>query len=325
MNRCVCRQPVLLLALTVAGISPACREQDRDPNTVTLGVSMASFTAPYASATVREFKRYAREKDIDLLLLNSQQDIQREAFNIDTLVSRKVDALLVNVVDSKGSRAAVKKAAEKGLAVLCFNSNVDSPESLGVRAYTGPQYYDQGAMAARVAGRLKPGGKAVIITGTPGYSPTHDREKGFTDTLARESPGIQVLDIQPAHWMRENAQRLMSDFISRYGKEIDIVYSQDDNMTAGAVNALRTAGYTPASKPTVISIGAMADGLPLVKEGWIDSTILQSPREDCRLAVDTALAILEGRQTEPFRNYFMEARPVDQSNVQEVIDMRLWD
>ena len=117
MNRCVCRQPVLLLALTVAGISPACREQDRDPNTVTLGVSMASFTAPYASAAVREFKRYAREKDIDLLLLNSQQDIQREAFNIDTLVSRKVDALLVNVVDSKGSRAALKKASGTGLAV----------------------------------------------------------------------------------------------------------------------------------------------------------------------------------------------------------------
>ena len=320
MNR-----PVLLLALTVAGISPACRQQDRDPDTVTLGVSMASFTAPYASALVREFKRYAGEEDFEILLLDSQHDIQREAFNIDTFVSRKVDALLVNVVDSKGSRAALKKAAATGLAVLCFNSGVDSPESLGIRAYTGPQYYEQGAMAARVAGRLDPAGKTVIITGTPGYSPTHDREKGFTETLARESPGVQVLDIQTAHWMRENAQRLMSDFITRYGKEIDIVYSQDDNMTAGAVNALRTAGYTPATKPAVISIGAMADGLPLVKEGWIDSTILQSPREDCRLAVDTALAILAGKQAEPFRNYFMESRTVGSSNVQEVIDMRLWD
>ena len=319
------QRSILLLALAAVWCSSSCRERDHDPDTPTLGVSMASFTAPYASAAVREFKKYAGEKGLHLLLLDAQHDIQREAFNIDTLVSRRVDALLVNVVDAKGSRAALKKAAAAGLPVLCFNSNVDSPKSLGIRAYTGPQYYDQGVMAARVAGRLKPAGKAVIITGTPGYSPTHDREKGFTDTLASESPGIQVLDIQTAHWMRENAQRLMSDFITRFGKEIDIVYSQDDNMTTGAVNALRTAGYTPASKPAVISIGAMADGLPLVQEGWIDSTILQSPREDCRLAVDTALAILEGRQTEPFKHYFMEARPVDRSNVQEVIDMRLWD
>ena len=70
MNR-----PVLLLALTVAGISPACRQQDRDPDTVTLGVSMASFTAPYASALVREFKRYAGEEDFEILLLDSQHDI----------------------------------------------------------------------------------------------------------------------------------------------------------------------------------------------------------------------------------------------------------
>ena len=73
---------------------------------------MASFTAPYASAAVREYRRYSHEKGIHLLLLDAQHDIQREAFNIDTLVARKVDAILVNVVDLKGSRAALKKAAK---------------------------------------------------------------------------------------------------------------------------------------------------------------------------------------------------------------------
>ncbi len=145
----IIRRSILPLALAAFCGSSSCREEDRNPNTVTLGVSMVTFTSPYASAAVREFKRYAREKDIDLLLLDAQEDIQREAFNIDTLVARRVDALLVNVVDSKGSRAALKKAAGTGLVVVCFNSNVDSPEGLGIRAYTGPQYYDQGAMAAQ--------------------------------------------------------------------------------------------------------------------------------------------------------------------------------
>jgi hypothetical protein len=43
------------------------------------------------------------------------------------------------------------------------------------------------------------------------------------------------------------------------------------------------------------------------------------------LAVDTALAIIEGKQPEPYKSYFMETPPVDRSNVQEVIDMHLWD
>ena len=77
-------------------------------------------------------------------------------------------ALVVIAAIVIGGVQALKKAAGRGLPVLCFNSSVDSPKSLGVRAYTGPQYYEQGAMAARVAGRLRPEGKAVIITGTPG-------------------------------------------------------------------------------------------------------------------------------------------------------------
>ena len=325
MNTWFLKRLIPLLVLTTVYSMSSCQNQKQDPNTVSLGISMSTFTSPYASAAVRQFKKYAQEKGIHLLLLDAQLDIQREAFNISSLVQRKVHALLVNVVDLKGTRAALKKAIESGIPVICFNSNVDSPESLGVRAYTGPEYYNQGVAAARVAGRLKPEGKAVIITGTPGYSPTHDREKGFIDTLAHENPKIQILDSQTALWMRENAQRVMSDFITKYGHAIDIVYAQDDNMATGAVNALRAAGYTLNNKPTVISIGAQEDGLHLVKEGWMDATILQDPREECRLAVDTALNILEGKQTESFRTYFMEASPVNQSNVQDIIAMGLWD
>jgi len=96
-------------------------------------------------------------------------------------------------------------------------------------------------------------------------------------------------------------------------------------LSAGAVNALKAAGYRLADKPLVISIGAMADGLPLVKDGWIDSTIMQSPKEEAQLAVRVALKVLHGEQPEPFKNYFMTTSPVDRVNVDEIIAMHLWD
>ena len=164
-----------------------------------------------------------------------------------------------------------------------------------------------------------------MITGDPGFSPTNDRQQGFLDTIAREGPGITMLDIQTGHFMREDSQTVMSALITKYGRKIDVVYGQDDNMTAGAVNALKAAHYTLKDKPLVVSVGAMADGLPLVKEGWIDGTIMQSPRDDARLAVDTALAIINGKQKEPFKNYFLTTYPVDKGNVQEAIDLHLWD
>ena len=314
--------PLLAIA-SVSGCDPGGSSDQSDG--ITLGVVMSTFSSPYNSAIVREFKRYTEEQGYQLVMLDSMLDIQREAYNIDNLISKRVDAILVNAVDSKGSRAALRKAAQAGYMVLCFNATVDAASELGVRAYTGPKYYDQGAMAAKVVlQQLQEQSHAVMITGTPGYSAANDRETGFLDTIQQEKALLTMLDIQTANWMREDAQRIMSDFITKYDDEIDVVYIHDDNMAAGAVNAFKAAGYTLDNKPLIVSIGAMADGLPLIQQGWLDSSIMQSPLEDCQLAIETAVAIMAGQQTESFQNYFMQTPPVDQSNVAEVIALDMW-
>ena len=315
---------ILLVSIPVVGGCDNAGSADDDER-ITLGVVMSTFSSPYNSAVVREFKRYAEKNGYELVILDSMLDIQREAYNIENLMSRQVDAILVNTVDSKGSRAALRKAAKAGQVVLCFNATVDTPDELGVRAYTGPKYYDQGAMAANVVlQHIQEESHAVMITGTPGYSAAIDREAGFLDTIQKEKAPLKMLDIQTGNWMREDAQRIMSDFITKYGDQINVVYIQDDNMAAGAVNALKAAGYTLDNKPLVVSIGAMADGLPLIQQGWLDSSIMQSPLEDCHLAIETAIAIMDGQQAEPFRNYFMNTPPVDRSNVEEIIALDMW-
>ena len=96
-------------------------------------------------------------------------------------------------------------------------------------------------------------------------------------------------------------------------------------MTVGAINALKAAGYTATKRPFVISIGGMADGLPAVKDGWIDVTCMQSPITDSQLSIDVAVDILNGKQKEPYKNYYIETPPIDKSNVQQIIDMHIWD
>ena len=321
-----CLGAVAILACTVAALLAGCGSPaSNTADTRTIGVCMSTSTSPYSGAMQRELKRLAGERKINLILLDSQLDIQTEARNIESLVARDVDAICVNAVDAIGSRAALRSAAESDVPVICSNSNVEKPEELGLRAYTGSDYYAQAVVAARQAIQRKPRGNIVMITGSPGYSAAVEREQGFRDTLTAEGQGMAVLDAQPGNWIREDAQRVMSDFITKYGAAIDVVYSQDDNMTAGAVNALKASGYTLETKPVVVSIGAMADGLTLIKDGWIDASVMQSPKEDARLALDTALAIADGKQAEPFKTYHMETPPVDADNVDDVIDMHLWD
>ncbi len=82
------------LFLATVFLLTGCGSSSSDSDAQTIGVCMSTFNSPCASAAVREFKRYADEKGVDLILLDSQQDIQRESSNIQTLLARGVDAIL---------------------------------------------------------------------------------------------------------------------------------------------------------------------------------------------------------------------------------------
>ncbi len=290
-----------------------------------VGVDYVTFSSPYASAMVKGYQKYAKEMNIDMTILDSQLDIQKEAANMDSLIAMNPDVIIVAPVDAEGSKAAIKKAIDAGIPVICSNVTVNDAAKLGVKAFTGPNTYDEAVVVGKVAAKMDPNGRVVMITGTPGYSAAEDRKNGFIDTVKKLAPNMKILDIQSGNWMRDTAQRVMSDFITKYGDQITMVYTHDDNMTVGAINALKDAGYTADKRPIILSIGAMADGLPAVQDGWIDSTCQQSPWEDARLSLQVALDIKSGKFKGPYKNFWIATPPVDKSNVQKVIDMHIWD
>ena len=136
---------------------------------------------------------------------------------------------------------------------------------------------------------------------------------------------MKILDVQTCNWSREEAQRVTSDFITKYGKQITMVYCADDNVSVGAVNAFKAAGYTKANRPRFVSLTAMPEFMELIKEGWGDLTCIQSPKVDVYVGMDALLDIMAGKQKEPWKEYIMENVIVDKNNIQKVIDMRIWD
>ena len=291
----------------------------------TIGVDQLWFKNPYATGMVNEFKRYCAEKGLGVIILDAELNVEKEAHNIDILIDKDVDGFIFTPVDAEASKGLVKKMVDTGKPVVNCNSPINDPKELGVRAYAGPSSYRQAQDIARAAGKLKPNARVVICTGTPGYAASIEREKGFTDTVAKEFPKMKILGIQTSNWSREETQRVTSDFITKYGKQIDMVYCADDNMSVGAVNAFKAAGYTKDSRPLFVSLTAMPEYMQLVKEGWADLTCIQSPKVDVDLALDAMVKLLAGEQKEPYKEYIMENVTVDKSNIQKVIDMRIWD
>jgi ribose transport system substrate-binding protein len=88
--------------------------------------------------------------------------------------------------------------------------------------------------------------RVVQITGQPGYTTAIERAEGFEERLPEVCPNVTLVDSQPGNWNREDSQQVMEAFLVKYD-DIDGVYSGDDNMGVGALNAANAAGRTKAS------------------------------------------------------------------------------
>jgi ribose transport system substrate-binding protein len=140
----------------------------------------------------------------------------------------------------------------------------------------------------------------VQISGQPGYTTAIERAKGFEDRLPEVCPNVTLLETQPGDWNREKAQRVMEAFLVKY-EDIDGVYSGDDNMGVGALNAAKAAGRAD----DIVFVGAtnFAVGYEAMGRGEYYGSIYQSPVDDAEAALDTALAVLKGEDV-PTLNYF---------------------
>lgn len=114
---------------------------------------------------------------------------------------------------------------------------------------------------------------------------------------AKAAPGIMVLDAQLADWNREKAQRLMENYITKYGKKINGVFAADDNMGAGALNAIRAAGVKDG-EIKIVGATNFATGYDGIKDGSYAGSITQSPYDEAKHAIRVAVRLAEGQPVE---------------------------
>jgi ribose transport system substrate-binding protein len=193
------------------------------------------------------------------------------------------------------------------------NSNIAEEGQEFIASFSGPNNIVQGAYSAEMmCDALGGEGQIVQISGQPGYTTAIERQKGFEDRLAEVCPDVEIMETQPGDWNREKSQRVMEAFLVKYD-EIDGVYSGDDNMGVGALNAAKAAGRAG----DIVFIGAtnFAVGYEAMGRGEYYGSIYQSPVDDAINALETAVSVVNGEEV-PKLNYF-DTPKITQDNMDE--------
>ena len=226
--------------------------------------------------------------DVDLREGNSNGKLEKEQQLVDAFIVGKVDALLLTPLSQKASVQTVKRAKEKGLIVIAYNTPVDGGyEDATITCDSHDLGWQTGQAAAKYI-KEKLGGKAKIaILAYKSQVPeqSNARTNGFKDAL-KDLPGVEIVAEQDA-WLSEMATKKAGDILTA-NPDLDIIWGANEGGTVGSVLAVKNAGK--AGKVVVFGTDVSEQLLHYARsdDNILQAMTAQQPYEAGKLAVQTA-------------------------------------
>lgn len=254
---------------------------------------------PYVTPANEAFDAAAAEAGATVTRLSQEFDVQTGTEQLTTCVGRNPDGIVLWPLDPQAYIPGLIAAQDAGIPVVLINSPMDDEALPYVTSFTGPDVYEEGVLSADALNEALGGeGNVVIIAGQAGNGTTIGRTDGFTERLTELGSGIEVLQIVNADFDQQKALEASRDLITRFGDDIDGVYANDDTMARGFIDAWAESGRSLDEIPPIVGINGQKDAFESIKAGEFFATIVQSPVEDGKLALNTIVAAARGESVE---------------------------
>jgi inositol transport system substrate-binding protein len=268
-----------------------------------IGVSMALFDDNFLTVLRNGMQDYAKTKPgVSLQVEDAQNDVGKQLNQMQNFIAEKVDAIIVNPVDTDATPKMSKLAAAAGIPLVYVNrmpADANLPQKV---SFVGSDERLSGTMEATQTCKLLGGkGSIVILMGELSNQAARQRTADVEAVLKTpDCAGIKLLEKQTGNWSRTEGTDLVTNWISA-GIAPDAIVSNNDEMAIGAIQALKAAGKpigVGPGKTMVAGIDATQDGLAAMKSGTLAVTVFQDAAGQGRGAVDTALKLAAGEPVE---------------------------
>jgi ribose transport system substrate-binding protein len=282
------------IALLAGGVSPAFAAGKPKIGLVMKSLANEFFKQMEAGAEAYAAKNAAKF-DFKAVGMKDERDFASQVDAVENFVTQKYDIIVVAPADSKAMVTPLAKAVKAGVAVINIDVELDkdAKKAAGIDlAFFGPDNRAGAKLAGdALAKALGAGGKVVILEGNPEADNAQQRKKGFDDSIAEGK--LQLLDSKTAHWETEEANTLMTNFLTQY-HDIQGVMAANDSMALGVVKALDSAGKSGTIK--VVGFDNIPAVQPLIKGGKMLATVEQYGAQMAALGIDYGLRQLAGEK-----------------------------
>jgi len=276
--------PATVLAAAIGSIAatPGCVSIQAK---VKIGVTIAVFDDVWLTTLRDSMTAWAaRRTDIDLTVVDSKNDTNRQIGQVENFLAQGMDAVVILPVDTAATEPMTRAVVAAKRPLVYVNRR---PDNLPAEVlYWGSRSVELGATMMQELGRLMGGaGNVVILMGELSNEATIHRTDGIKKVIKEQFPDIRITREQTANMQRDQGRTVMENWLAS-GEKIDGVASNNDEMALGALMAIKAAGLL--GKTFVGGVDGSADALDSMSKGELNCTVFQDPKGQGEGAIEAA-------------------------------------
>lgn len=263
-----------------------------------IGVSMAQFDDTWLTYLRESMDQQAKSMPdgVTLQFEDARSDVVKQLSQVESFISQKVDAIVVNPVDTAATKRITEAAVKAGIPLVYVNRRPDDLKLPKGVITVASNDLEAGEMQMQyLAEKMKGKGDIVILLGDLANNSTINRTKGVKEVLAKY-PNIKIEQEQTGIWLRDKGMTLVNDWLTQ-GRKFDAIVSNNDEMAIGAAMALKQAGVEKGSV-LIAGVDGTPDGLRAVKKGDLAVSVFQDAKGQAVGSIDAAVKMAKNEPVE---------------------------
>lgn len=326
---------VLFLSLLIAGggfqkTIPEDQEDEHalEDDLIVVGFSQLGSESVWRATHTQSIQEaLSKENGFFLQYSNARQKQENQIKAIRGFISQRVDYIVFSPLMEDGWETVLTEAKDAGIPVILVDRKIAGAEDL-YTTFIGSDMAAEGRKAGEWLEDYEQEHNEeneeiniVVLTGTMGSTSQLGRSKGFEEVASRHQ-NWKVIGLTSGDFTVVKGKEVMAQMLNRFD-DIDVVVSQNDEMTFGAIEAVEEAGKSTGmhGDMMMISFDGSRDALELVKNGKISCDVECNPLQGQLLA--SVIRKLEaGEQVE--KEYFVDELVFTQDNVSAYLPNRAY-
>lgn len=297
------------------------RKNEQRP--IIVGFAQLGSESAWRQANSESVKSAASDSGINLIFKNAEgsQTLQQQI--IRDFIIQQVDVIIFPPIVSTGWDEILTEAKNAKIPVILADRTIEPNNPKLYSAFVGEDFIAEGVKAGKwLVNNAKPNVKINIVElrGLDGSSPAENRAKGFRLAI-NNHPDIAFIDSVSGDFIKVRGKLEMKKLLKKHGKNINVVFSHNDDMALGAIEAIEEYGLKPGKDILVISVDGERAALQAIKDGKsnvsVECTPLLGP-----VLMQTARELFNGEQVP--QKIVMEEKTFTRKNVDKELPLRTY-